>query len=125
MRSTLPRVTCAIIAILLTATALAQQTPIQVTANLTDGPRKLYHSDTEIPVKAGPLDLVTPEWIPGTHQPYGPAKDIVGVKFTANGKTLPWRRDDVDLFEFHLTIPPGVTTLHAHLDCIVTSRVSQ
>ncbi|HET8638259.1 MAG TPA: M61 family peptidase [Acidobacteriaceae bacterium] len=125
MRSVLPRITGAIFAVLLTATALAQQTPIQVTANLTDGPRKLYHSDSLIPVKAGPLDLITPEWIPGTHQPYGPAKDIVGVKFTANGKTLPWRRDDVDLFEFHLTIPPGVTTLHAHLDCIVTSRVSQ
>ncbi|HEU4983311.1 MAG TPA: M61 family peptidase [Acidobacteriaceae bacterium] len=125
MRSTLPRLTGAIFAVLLTAAAFAQQTPIQVTANLTDGPRKLYHSDTEIPVKAGPLDLITPEWIPGTHQPYGPAKNIVGVKFTANGKTLPWRRDDVDLYEFHLTIPPGVTTLHAHLDCIVTSRVSQ
>jgi predicted metalloprotease with PDZ domain len=125
MRSVLPRITGAIFAILLTATAFAQQIPIQVTANLTDGPRKLYHSDSLIPVKTGPLDLITPEWVPGTHQPYGPAKDIVGVKFTANGKTLPWRRDDVDLFEFHLTIPPGVTTLHAHLDCIVTTRVSQ
>ena len=41
------------------------------------------------------------------------------------GKTLPWRRDDVDLYEFHLDVPEGVTTLHAHLDCIVTARVSQ
>jgi predicted metalloprotease with PDZ domain len=31
----------------------------------------------------------------------------------------------VDLYEFHLTIPEGVTTLHAHLDCIVTARISQ
>ena len=38
---------------------------------------------------------------------------------------LPWRRDDVDLYQFHLTIPAGVTTLHAHLDCIVTRRLSQ
>ena len=30
--------------------------------------------------------------------------------FTANGQPLTWRRDDVDLYEFHLTIPPGVTT---------------
>ncbi|MGB7191419.1 MAG: M61 family peptidase, partial [Acidobacteriaceae bacterium] len=43
---------------------------------------------------------------------------------TANGKPLPWRRDDVNMYEFHLTIPAGVTMLHAHLDCIVTHRVS-
>ena len=124
MRLILPRTTGVIFVALLTISALAQQTPIQVTANLTDAPRKLYHSDSEIPVKAGPLDLITPEWIPGTHQPYGPVADIVGVVFTANGKPLPWRRDDVNMYEFHLAIPEGVTMLHAHLDCIVTNRVS-
>ena len=31
----------------------------------------------------------------------------------------------MDLYQFHVTIPKGVTTLHAHLDCIVTARVSQ
>jgi predicted metalloprotease with PDZ domain len=51
--------------------------------------------------------------------------DITGVIFSANGKPLTWRRDDVDLYQFHLTIPPGISTLHAHLDCIVTGRISQ
>ena len=69
--------------------------------------------------------MTTPQWIPGNHRPTGPVEDITGVVFTANGQTLPWRRDDVDLYQFHLTIPAGVTTLHAHLDCIVTRRVSQ
>lgn len=124
MPSCKPRVIGAVFAALLTASALAQQTPIQVTANLVDAPRKLYHSDSEIPVKAGPLDLITPEWIPGNHRPTGPVSDIVGVVFTANGKPLPWRRDNVNMYEFHLEIPQGVTMLHAHLDCIVTTRVS-
>ena len=105
--------------------ALAQKAPIQILGDLTDAPRKLYHAEIDLPVTPGPLDLITPEWIPGTHMPYGPANEITGVVFTANGKILPWRRDDVDLYEFHLTIPSGVTKLHAHLDCIVTSRVSQ
>ena len=74
---------------------------------------------------AGPLTLTTPQWIPGHHMPSGPVEEITGVVFTANGQTLPWRRDDVDLYQFHLTIPAGVTTLHAHLDCIVTARISQ
>ena len=98
--------------------------PIQIVADLTEAPRKLYHAEIDLPVKAGPLTLVTPEWIPGNHRPNGPVENITGAVFTVNGQTLAWRRDDVNLFEFHLTIPNGATTLHAHLDCIVTSRAN-
>ena len=111
--------------LLLSTAALAQKTPIQITADLTDGPRKLYHAEIDLPVKPGPVTLTTPKWIPGNHRPTGPVDDITGVVFTANGQTLPWRRDDQDLYQFHVTVPAGVTTLHAHLDCIVTSRISQ
>src|ERR1700733_11172498 len=103
---------------------LSGQTPIQITADLSEAPRKLYHAEVDIPVKPGPVSLTTPKWIPGNHRPTGPVDDITGVVFTANGKVLPWRRDDEDLYEFHVTVPAGVTTLHAHLDCIVTARVS-
>lgn len=103
----------------------AQVQPIRITADLTDAPRRLYHANIDFPVTAGPLALITPEWIPGNHRPTGPVSDITGVVFTADGKTLPWRRDDVNLYEFHLVVPEGVTMLHAHLDCIVTSRVSE
>ena len=124
MRSPFIRIAGTLFSVLLTASALAQQTPIQITANLTDAPRKLYHAEVDLPVTAGPLALITPQWIPGNHRPTGPVSDITGVVFTANGKPLPWRRDDVNMYEFHLDIRPGVTTLHAHLDCIVTARVS-
>ncbi len=103
----------------------AQKTPIQITADLSDAPRKLYHAEVDIPVTAGPISLTTPKWIPGNHRPTGPVDEITGVVFTANGKVLPWRRDDEDLYQFHVTVPAGVTTLHAHLDCIVTARISQ
>ncbi|HWW24092.1 MAG TPA: hypothetical protein VNY78_09315 [Edaphobacter sp.] len=111
--------------LLLSTAALAQKTPIQITADLSDAPRKLYHAEIDLPVKAGPVTLTTPKWIPGNHRPTGPVDDITGVVFTANGQVLPWRRDDVDLYQFHVTVPAGVTTLHAHLDCIVTGRISQ
>lgn len=103
----------------------SQKAPIQITVDLSDVPRKLFHAEMDLPVTAGPVTLITPKWIPGDHRPTGPVDSITGVVFTANGQTLPWRRDDVDLYEFHLTIPPGVTTLHAHLDCIVLTNVSQ
>jgi predicted metalloprotease with PDZ domain len=109
----------------ITPSALAQEVPIRITADLSDAPRKLYHAEIDLPVSPGPLTLITPQWIPGTHMPMGPAEDITGVVFTAAGMPLDWRRDDVNLYEFHVTIPAGVMTLHAHLDCIVTTRVTQ
>jgi predicted metalloprotease with PDZ domain len=107
------------------AQGTTEKTPIRIVADLTDTPRKLFHAEIDLPVTAGPLTLTTPKWIPGHHMPSGPAEAITGVVFTANGQTLTWRRDDVDLYQFHLTIPKGATTLHAHLDCIVTARISQ
>jgi len=107
------------------AQSATSRTPIHITADLSDAPRKLYHADVELPVTAGVIDLTTPKWIPGNHRPTGPVEDIVGVVFSADGKPLVWRRDDVDMYEFHVTVPQGVTTLHAHLDCIVTERLTQ
>ncbi|HEV2710205.1 MAG TPA: M61 family peptidase [Edaphobacter sp.] len=111
--------------VLLSFPAIAQKPAIKITADLSEAPRKLYHAEIEIPVTPGPVTLITPEWIPGEHRATGPVSDITGIVFTANGQILPWRRDDTNLYEYHLTVPAGVTTLHAHLDCIVTSRVSQ
>jgi len=107
------------------AVATAQKAPIQIVADLTDAPRKVYHAEVDLPVTAGPLALTTPKWIPGNHRPTGPVDAISGVVFSIDGKTIPWRRDDVDLYQFHVEIPKGATTLHAHLDCIVTARVTQ
>ena len=123
LRSALLPSSIFLLSALVTGPALAQ-TPIQIAADLTDGPRKLYHAEIDLPVKPGPLTLTTPKWIPGNHRPTGPVDDITGVVFSIEGKPIPWRRDDVDLYQFHVTIPRGVTTLHAHLDCIVTERIS-
>jgi len=36
------------------------------------------------------------------------------LKFSAGGKTIPWRRDDVDMYAFHLEVPAGVRELEVH-----------
>lgn len=33
--------------------AMAQKAPIQITADLSDSPRKLYHAEVDLPVTAG------------------------------------------------------------------------
>lgn len=104
--------------------AKAQQ-PIRVTADLSDVARRMYHSDTDIAVKPGPLVITTPKWIPGTHAPNGPIADLTGLYFSVDGKTIPFRRDDVDMFEFHVTVPAGASTLHIHVDSGVGGRISE
>jgi hypothetical protein len=44
--------------------AQSNKTPIQITANLTDLARHIYHSEIEIPVKPGPLALPRRSSIP-------------------------------------------------------------
>ena len=110
--------------LLLTATFSAIAAPITITADLSEASRKLWHADISIPVQPGAVTLTAAKWIPGTHMPSGPIDNITGVIFRANGQTLAWRRDDVDLYAFHVTVPPDVSTLDVHLDAIVTARVS-
>ena len=123
MKQTFALVTSLLLAC--SAPLLSAQTPIQITADLTEGYRHLYHAEIDLPVKPGPATFITPRWIPGTHAPGGPLADITGVVFTANGQTLRWRRDDVNLAEFHLEIPQNVSSVHVHLDAITSHRVTR
>src|SRR5262245_1320688 len=95
--------------------ALAQ-TPITLDVDATDAARNLIHSKLRIPVKPGPLTLFYPKWIPGEHSPDGPINDLVGLKLSAGGKTIPWRRDDIEMFAFHCDIPQGVNVLEVTFD---------
>lgn len=84
--------------------------------DLSDAPRKVFHVQEAIPVSPGPLTLYYPKWIPGEHAPSGPLQNMAGLMITANGKTLPWRRDLVDMYAIHLTVPQGVHDLGVAFD---------
>lgn len=98
--------------------SLAAAQTIQLSVDLTDAPRNLYHSRLIIPAKPGQFTLVYPKWIPGNHRPSGPIANLTGIKMEANGQTLPWERDPVDMYAFHVTVPEGATELHVALDTI-------
>ena len=57
------------------------------------------------------LTLVYPKWIPGEHGPTGPLNNLTSIRVKANGKSLDWRRDTVDLYAFHVDVPDGVSSL--------------
>ena len=101
---------------LVPVTAAAAERPIILNVDATDAPRKLLHARLVIPAEPGPLTLYFPKWIPGEHQPSGPINDLSGLRISAGGKSLPWRRDDVELYAFHCDVPEGADTVQVALD---------
>jgi len=99
-------------------------TPITITVDATDAPRKMLHADLVIPVHPGNLTLVYAKWIPGEHEPDGPIADLAGIVIKANGQTLPWVRDSVNMFALHVQVPEGVTSLQVHDDFLATAAPS-
>jgi predicted metalloprotease with PDZ domain len=95
--------------------------PIRLVVDASQAAQKILHAHLEIPVTPGPLTLYYPEWIPGEHMPDGPIIEVAGLKFSGAGKTIPWRRDLVEMFSIHLTIPAGVTSLSADFDFLLSA----
>jgi predicted metalloprotease with PDZ domain len=105
------------ILVLAAPSVLASET-IALTVDATATQQKLLHAHLVMPVKPGPLTLYYPKWIPGEHGPDGPIASLTGLKFEADGKTIPWKRDLLDVFTFHVEIPAGVSQLDARYDFI-------
>jgi predicted metalloprotease with PDZ domain len=98
--------------------AVVRAEEISLTVDATKTQNKILHAHLVMPVKAGPLTLYYPKWIPGEHGPDGPIANLTGLKFEGAGRVIPWQRDLVDTFTFHLVVPEGVSSLEANYDFI-------
>ncbi len=96
--------------------AQAQQPAIQLSVDAGEAPRKIFHVRMSVPASPGPLTLVYPKWIPGEHGPTGPIADVAGLKFSAAGKPLSWRRDPVDMYMFHVEPSAGASSVDVEFD---------
>jgi predicted metalloprotease with PDZ domain len=94
---------------------------IQLQVDLTDAARNIYHAKLSIPAKPGAMTLVFPQWIPGNHRPSGPLAALTGIHMETAGKPLPWLRDAVDMYAFHLTVPEDAKTVEVSLDAITSN----
>jgi predicted metalloprotease with PDZ domain len=82
--------------------------PMTVVLDERTAPRGFAYTHMTIPVRPGPFTLVYPEWIPGEHGPTGPLHDVSELRISAGGKPIAWHRDQVDMYAFHINVPPGV-----------------
>jgi predicted metalloprotease with PDZ domain len=91
---------------------------ISLTVDASQAPLKIVRTHMVIPVKAGPLTLYYPKWIPGEHGPDGPIANLTGLHFSVAGKDIPWQRDLLDVFTFHVDVPSGAGHLDVSFDYI-------
>lgn len=97
---------------------MSAQDSIRISVDATDAPRRLFHIQMTMPAKAGPMTLLYPEWIPGEHGPTGPIANLVGLKIQAGELAIPWKRDSVNMYTFHVDVPAGVAALDVNFDFI-------
>jgi predicted metalloprotease with PDZ domain len=95
----------------------AQDVPYPGTISLhvdaSDTGQGIFRVHESIPVKPGMLTLLYPQWIPGDHSPTGPIAMLAGLRLSANGQALAWKRDEFDVYAFNVEIPAGVSKLDA------------
>jgi predicted metalloprotease with PDZ domain len=83
-----------------------------VKVDATDVRQAIYRVQQTIPVaQAGPMVLLSPAWLPGKHAARGEIEKLTGLKITAGGKPVPWTRDTVDMWAFHIEVPEGASQL--------------
>lgn len=98
------------------AASASAQVNIRLDVDASEAFRNIVHVKETLDVRGGDIDLFYPKWIPGEHSPTGTINDIVNFFVTADGKPLEWRRDDVEMFAFHVTVPAGVRQIEVMFD---------
>jgi predicted metalloprotease with PDZ domain len=115
MRSTLSGLLLAAsLPIIAQAQALDAPYPGTMTLNVdaTDTEQGIFRVTQTIPVAApGPMTLNFPKWLPGNHAPRGQIEKLAGLTIRAGGRVLPWKRDPVDVYAFHVDVPAGAWQL--------------
>lgn len=114
-----------LVLLLLTAASLGlspvrADSVIRFTVDATHAPQRILHVRMSLPAAPGPLTLYYPKWIQGIHAPIGPITNLAGLRFSANGQTVAWKRDLRDVYTFHIVVPVGAKEIEASFDYLET-----
>lgn len=99
---------------------------ITLNVDATDTERGIFTVHETIPVsKTGDVALLYPKWLPGNHAPRGEIEKVASLVVRANGKVLPWTRDTVDVYAFHVNVPQGAKTLDVDFQFLSATKGDQ
>ncbi len=99
---------------------------IQLDVDATNVAQGIYRVKQVIPVAdAGAMTLLMPAWLPGKHAARGEIEKLAGLKVTAGGRPVPWRRDPVDVWAFHIDVPSGARALDLEFQFLSATAPNQ
>lgn len=85
---------------------------LKLDVDATDLDRRIFRIRQTIPVVSpGQMTLLYPQWEPGGHSPRNYIYLMAGLVVRANGQVVPWTRDPVNVFAFHISPPAGATNV--------------
>ncbi|MEO5868003.1 MAG: peptidase M61 [Sphingomonas sp.] len=73
----------------------------------------------------GHMVLQFPKWMPGGHSPRGELDKLAGLHIKAGGKELPWTRDTVEVYSYHIDVPAGTKVLDIDLQYLSATKTDQ
>ncbi|WP_026046395.1 M61 family metallopeptidase [Sphingomonas sp. PAMC 26621] len=98
---------------------------LKIAVDATDVAHGVFRVSETIPVKAGPIVLLYPQWLPGAHAPQGQIDKVAGLTFHAGNRILAWRRDQTDMYAFHVDVPTGVSEINVTFDFVSATDADQ
>lgn len=100
----------------LTGHAASPAAPIELSVDARDTDHRLFRVRETIPAQPGTLRLQFPRWLPGKHRPDGEIDKLAGLRFSANGVALSWKRDPYDVYSFVIEVPETATAVIAEFE---------
>jgi predicted metalloprotease with PDZ domain len=98
---------------------------LKLTVDATDLDHRVLRVRETIPAQAGPLTLLFPQWIPGHHSPTGPIDQFAGLVVTSGGKRIEWKRDEFNVYAFHVDVPAGASSVDVEFQTLTPQDTRQ
>ena len=98
---------------------------IQLHVDASDLSQRIFRVREVIPAAPGTLTLLYPQWLPGNHADSGPVMRLAGLRFSASGQPLAWKRDPLNVYAFHVEVPEGASSVVADYQHISPTDTAQ
>ena len=87
--------------------------------------QQIFRVRQTIPAKPGKLTLLYPQWVVANHGPSGALNQFAGLKVSANGKPLDWKRDPLDVWAFAIEVPADASAVEVEFQYLSPVEANQ
>jgi predicted metalloprotease with PDZ domain len=99
---------------------------LRISVDATDLDRRVFQVHETIPLASGgPQTILFPQWVPGGHSPRNSLEKLAGLVIRVGGEVVPWTRDPVDVFAFHVDAPAGAKALELSYQILTPTASDQ